>query len=54
MVSYLILLKIPFDSCSLINLDVSVPHIAHFDNSIVLPLLVLEIFGFIFSVLFTL
>ena len=45
------LLKIPLTSCFLINLD-SVPHIAHFDHIIVLPLLVFETLGFILSVFF--
>ena len=36
------LLNNPFASCFLINLDFLVPHIAHFDNIIRLPLLVLE------------
>ena len=46
------LLNNPFASCFLINLDFLLPHIAHFDNIIALPLLVLEIFGSMFSVFF--
>ena len=42
------LLNIPFAFCSFINLDVLVSHIAHFDNNIVLPLLVFETFRFNF------
>ena len=34
------LLNIPLASCFLINLDFLLPNIAHFDNSIVLSLLV--------------
>ena len=41
-----------FASCFLINFDFLVPHIAQFDNIIVLPLLVDEIVGFMFSVYF--
>ena len=36
----------------LINLDFLLPHIAHFDNNIALPLLVFETTGSIFSVFF--
>ena len=43
------LLKNPFSSCLLINLDFFLLHIAHFDNIIILPLLVRETCGFIFS-----
>ena len=43
------LLNNPFASCLLINLDFLLLHIAHFDNIITLPLLVLETCGFIFS-----
>ena len=46
------LLNKPFASWFLINLDFLLPHIAHFDNIIALPLLVLEIFGFMFLVSF--
>ena len=42
----------PFASLFLINLDFLLSHIAHFDNTIVLPLLVFETFGFMFSVSF--
>ena len=42
----------PFASWFLINLDFLLPHIAHFDNIIILPLLVLEMCGFIFSACF--
>ena len=46
------LLNIPFASCSFINLDFLVPHIAHFNSNSVLPLLTFETFGFILSVFF--
>ena len=46
------LLNIPPDSCFLINLDFLLPHIAYFDNIIVLPLLVFETPGFILSAFF--
>ena len=46
------LLYSPLASCSLINLDLLVWNIAHFDNSIVLLLLVFKILGFMFSVFF--
>ena len=46
------LLNIPFASCSFINPDFLLPHIAHFDHNIVLPLLVFKTFGIMFSVLF--
>ena len=42
------LLNNPFASCLLINLDFLILHIARFDNIIILPLLVLEICGYIF------
>ena len=42
------LLNNPFASCSLINLDLLLLHIAHFDNIIVLPLLILESCEFMF------
>ena len=45
-------LNIPLASCFLLNLDFLLPHIAHFDNIIVLPLLVLETLGFILYVFF--
>ena len=38
--------------CFLINLDFLLPHILHFDNSIVLLLLVGETLGFMLSVFF--
>ena len=41
-----------FASWFLINLDFLLPHIAHYKNIIALRLLVLEIFGFMFSVSF--
>ena len=44
--------NIPFASYFLINLDFLLPHIAHIDNIIVLPLLVFETFGFIFPIIF--
>ena len=47
-----LLLNIPPASCLLINFDFLLPHIAHFDNIIVLQLLVFETFGFVFSVFF--
>ena len=46
------LLNSPFASSFLINLDFSLPHIAHFDNIIALPLLVIDTFGFMFLVSF--
>ena len=42
----------PFASWFLINLDFLLPNIAHFDNIITLPLLVLETCGFIFFFMF--
>ena len=42
----------PFACCVLINFDFLLPHIADFDNIIVLPLLVAETFGSILSVFF--
>ena len=36
------LLNFPFASCVLINLHSLPPHIVHFDNNIVLPLLVFQ------------
>ena len=46
------LLNSPFSSWFLINLDFLQPDIAHFDNTITLPLLVLQISGSMFSVFF--
>ena len=46
------LLNNPFASWFLINLDFLLPHIAHFDNIIALPILVLKISGSMFSVYF--
>ena len=46
------LLNSPFASWFLINLDFLLPHIVHFDNIIVLPLLVFEIIGIMFIYLF--
>ena len=46
------LLNSPFASLFLINLDILLLHIAHFDNIIALPLLVLETFESMFSVFF--
>ena len=46
------LVNIPLASCFLINLDFLLPHIAHFDNIIVLPLIVFETLGLMFSVFF--
>ena len=46
------LINNPFPSCFLINFDFLEPHIAHFDNTIVLPLLASEIFGLMLSVFF--
>ena len=46
------LLNNPFACCSLINYDFLLPHIAHFDKIIVLPLVVFETFGFMLSVFF--
>ena len=45
-------LTIPFTSYFLINFDFLLPHIAHFDNSTVLPLLLFITFGFMFSLFF--
>ena len=42
------LLNSPFASSFLTNRDFLRPHIAHFDNIIVSPLLVFEILGFMF------
>ena len=42
----------PFVSCSFINLDFLLPHTAHFDNNIVLPLVVFRTFRYILSVFF--
>ena len=46
------LLNNPFASCFLINIDFLLPHIAHFDNIIILPLLVLDTSGSIFFLSF--
>ena len=46
------LLNNPFACCSLINFDFLLPHIAHVDKIIALPLVVFESFGFILSVFF--
>ena len=46
------LLNIPLASCFLMNLDFLLPHIAYFDNNIILQLLVCETLGFMFSVFF--
>ena len=46
------LLNNPFASWFLINIDFLLPHITHFDNIIVLLLLVFETLGFMFSVSF--
>ena len=46
------LLNNPFACCSLINFDFLLRHIAHFGKIIVLPLVVFETFGFMFSVFF--
>ena len=51
-VSYCRLLNNPFACCSLINFDFLLPHMAHFDNIIVLPLVVFETLGFMLSVFF--
>ena len=46
------LLNITLASYFLLNLDFLLPHRAHFDDNIVLPLPVFENFGFMFSVFF--
>ena len=46
------LLNNPFACCSLINFDFLLPHMAHFDKIIILPLVVFETFGFMLSVFF--
>ena len=46
------LLNIPFASCFLFIVDFLLPLIAHFDNSIILPLLVFKVLGFMFLVFF--
>ena len=46
------LLNNPFASCFLIKLEFLLPHITHFDNITILPLLVLETCGFMFFVYF--
>ena len=47
-----ILLKKPFASYSFINLNFLLPHIAYFDDNIVLPFLVFNTFESIFSIFF--
>ena len=42
----------PLSSCFLINLDFLQPHTVHFDNVIVLPVLVFETLGFILYLFF--
>ena len=46
------LLSIPFASCSFINLDILLPHTAHFNNNIDLPFFAFITFEFTFSVPF--
>ena len=46
------LLNNPFACCSLRNFDFLLPHMAHFDKIIILPLVVFETFGFMLSVFF--
>ena len=49
------LFNLPLVSCFLINFDFLLSHIAHFDNIIVLPLLVFKNLGiYAFSILFAL
>ena len=48
------LLNNPFACCSLINFDFLLPHIAHFDKIIFLPLVVFKTFVFMLSVFYTL
>ena len=48
------LLNYRFASWFLINLDFLLPHTAHFDNIITLPLLILETCRFIFCMFLTL
>ena len=43
----------PLSSCSLKSLEFLLQHIAHFDNSTALPLLVFKILWFMLSVSFT-
>ena len=47
------LLNNPFVSCFLIDLDFLLPHSAHFDNIVSLPLLVLETCRFMFFCIFS-
>ena len=47
-------LNTPFASCSFINFGFLLPHTAHFDDNIVVPVLVFNTFGSTFSVLFSL
>ena len=46
------LLNNPFACCSLINFYFLLPHIAHFDKIIALPLVVFKTLGFMLSVFF--
>ena len=46
------LLNNPFAFCYFISLEFLLRHTAYFDDNINLPLLVFEVFGFIFSVFF--
>ena len=46
------ILNTPLATCFLINLHFLVPFSTHFDNNIVLLLLVFETLGFMFSVIF--
>ena len=46
------LLNNPFASCSFINFNFLPPHIAHFDDNIVVPFLVFNTYEYIFSVSF--
>ena len=48
------LLNIPLAFYFLINIDFLLPHTTHFDNNIILPVLVFASLGFMFSVFFTL
>ena len=44
------LLNDPLASCNLINFNLLLSHLAHFNKSIVLPFLVFPTFGFLLSV----
>ena len=46
------LLNIYFASCSFLTFDFSLPHTAHFDDNIVLPVLVFNTLGSTFFVFF--